>query len=136
MVQAGHGLTNDGWAAVDDFLFIPQSDSNGCHNQPPGSEPSPVSTSTPAQRCEDQGLLSCLEGGGCFSISQKCDFYPDCGDNSDELGCPLMYLFDDCLLETGSDNCGWLENPVDDLDWTVANDSETQSSAHPSYHLQ
>ena len=126
-------MTSDGWAAVDDFLFIPQSDSNGCQNQPPGSEPSPVSTTStsPAQSCEDQGLLSCLKGGGCFSIKQKCDFYPDCQDESDELGCPLMFLFDDCLLETGSKNCGWLENPVDDLDWTVANDSETLSSAHP-----
>ena len=133
VAQVGHGMTNDGWAAVDDFLFIPQSDSNACQNQPQGSEPSPVSTSTstPAMSCEDQGLLGCLAGGGCFSIKQKCDFFQDCEDKSDELGCPTMYLFDDCLLETGSKNCGWLEDPVDDLDWTVANDSETQSSAHP-----
>ena len=42
-----------------------------------------------------------------------------------------MFLFDDCQLETGSDTCGWTEDPRDDLDWVVAAQNATQGGDHP-----
>ena len=50
---------------------------------------------------------------------QKCDFFPDCLDNSDEKECPPIYEFDDCSVLTGEDNCGFVEDPKDSLDWII-----------------
>ena len=50
--------------------------------------------------------------------------------NSDEDGCPITYLFDDCELTTGLSNCGWEEDPKDALDWVVASKNETLPSGH------
>ena len=77
--------------------------------------------------------VQCGSGGAgeCYSEQQTCDFIADCWDQTDEAGCPLMFLFDDCQLETGSDTCGWTEDPRDDLDWVVAGQNDTQGGDHP-----
>ena len=41
-------------------------------------------------------LQPCANGNGCFSQRQRCDFYPDCLDSTDELGCPEDFFFDQC----------------------------------------
>ena len=79
----------------------------------------PDTTSTAGQ-CAHQ----CQDGSGCFSDSQRCDFVSDCpSDKSDELGCPPVFLFDDCLALTGAPDCGWKEDPRDSLDWKMVNKS-------------
>ena len=60
---------------------------------------------------------------GCFSPEQKCDFRADCADNTDEKTCPIVYLFDDCIQITGTQDCGWIEEPKDSLNWIMANNS-------------
>ena len=40
--------------------------------------------------------LPCANGNGCFTQRQRCDFYPDCLDSTDELGCPNDFFFDQC----------------------------------------
>ena len=39
---------------------------------------------------------ACANGVGCFEERQKCDFFPDCGDATDEKGCPTDFFFDQC----------------------------------------
>ena len=51
---------------------------------------------------------------------QVCDFWADCLDNTDEADCPAIFLFDFCDALTGQADCGWREEPKDELDWVVA----------------
>ena len=68
--------------------------------------------------------------GKCYEHNQKCDFHADCNDDSDEKGCPQMENFDNCEAHTGVDNCGWEEEPHDDLDWIIAKKEDTVAG-HP-----
>ena len=34
--------------------------------------------------------------------------------------CPTSYTFDNCAAEVGSDDCGFVEDPADNLDWVIA----------------
>ena len=120
-----HGY--QGYVAVDDFQFVFESDSLACPTRPE----QPKTTTTPETSCADSGLLSCASEGECYSKQQRCDFYDDCFDGTDEKGCPQLYTFSDCESETGLDNCGWEEIPQDDLDFVVANGNDTASSAYP-----
>ena len=82
----------------------------------PDTTPSPSTGGPCAHHCQ--------EGEGCFEDSQRCDFVPNCpADKSDELGCPPVYLFDDCIALTGAADCGWKEDPRDSLDWKMVNES-------------
>ena len=67
----------------------------------------------------------------CFQIkAQKCDFHMDCSDDTDEKECPPIYLFDDCLAETENENCGFVEDPIDELDWIIGS---SRNSGLPSH---
>ena len=47
---------------------------------------------------------------------KRCDFWKDCDDGSDEITCPIEYLFENCEESL----CYWNEEPTDELDWVVA----------------
>ncbi len=49
-----------------------------------------------------------------------CDFEPDCPDGSDERSCPREANFENCDETTGTEMCGFQEDPVDNLDWVLA----------------
>ena len=66
------------------------------------------------------GQTPCIDGLGCYAQTQRCDFYPDCGDSSDELGCPKDYYFDNCLELNNGPECQWEELSEDALDWVIA----------------
>ena len=127
LMVAEHGDSKDGFAAVDDFEFIYESDSVACKTKP-SPEPPVTTTTDPHEDCD--GKLTCSDGVGCYTQEQKCDFYPDCATNSDEDGCPITYLFDDCEATTGLSTCGWEEDPHDALDWVVATKNDTEASGH------
>ena len=110
MMVADRGELADGWVAVDDFEFL-----YGPEECP--TSPAPTPTPSPPTCKDDQ--LPCGDGQGCFTPRQRCDFAPDCKDNTDELGCPKEYYFDDCKQLTGSQNCGWEELAHDALDWNL-----------------
>ena len=127
LLVADHGKGSDGFAAVDDFEFIYESDSVACKTKP-SPEP-PVTTPDPSV-CPEEDWTPCSDGLGCFSPQQKCDLFPDCLTSEDEAGCPLVFLFDDCEAATGQENCGWEEDPQDALDWVVATKNDTLASGH------
>ena len=59
---ADHGDSKTGFAAVDDFEFIYESDSVACKTKP---SPEPPLTTTPDPDCA--GKLTCSDGLGCYS---------------------------------------------------------------------
>ena len=127
LVVADHGKGSDGFAAVDDFEFIYESDSVACTTKPSPEPP----TTTPASNPCPEDWQQCSDGLGCFSPQQECDMYPDCLTSEDEAGCPTDFLFDDCEAATGLENCGWEEDPHDSLDWVIATKNDTLASGHP-----
>jgi hypothetical protein len=48
---------------------------------------------------------------------------------SDERTCPRDVNFENCEEMTGTPNCNYVEDPVDNLDWIVATGKHTVSVA-------
>ena len=124
--QAGESLTievvqgqntESSYLAIDDMVL---SNIEDCQTEPPEAM---MPDTTPASSTEDNCALKCKDGDGCFEETQLCDFVSDCTDRSDEAECPPVYLFDDCQILTGTDDCGWKEDPRDSLDWKLVNES-------------
>lgn len=108
-----------GFVAIDDFTFRP---SDVCETLPPDH-----ATTTPRPDCGFQ----CADGTSCIPKEKVCDFEPDCLDFSDERTCPRETNFENCESETGTPMCGYQEDPIDNLDWILATESDTAGSSHP-----
>ena len=70
IIEARHGISYLGAAAVDDISFV------DC--EPPKKPP-------PGYDCQDIGKYQCLTSG-CVDLDKICDFSDDCLDMSDEIG--------------------------------------------------
>lgn len=54
-----------------------------------------LSVGLPSQlTCED-GQIACDDGSKCYAEADRCDFFPDCDDNSDEQNCESTTTCDD-----------------------------------------
>ncbi|XP_077861589.1 MAM and LDL-receptor class A domain-containing protein 1-like [Saccoglossus kowalevskii] len=88
-----HGY--DGYVAIDDVSFSSECIGGGLL---PG-ETSPM-VPNHSYCDEDNRMLSCQDGSGCFYTWRRCNFIQDCTDNSDESSCGTS-----CDFESGT--CGW-----------------------------
>ena len=43
--------------------------------------------------------LTCNSDGGCISMEERCDQFPNCGDFSDEANCKLVVLPDNYVKD-------------------------------------
>eukprot|EP00117_Sycon_ciliatum_P042503 scpid2178/ scgid30914/ MAM and LDL-receptor class A domain-containing protein C10orf112 len=65
----------------------------------------------------------------CVPLNAACDDANNCGDNSDEVGCPMYN--GDCDFETSM--CNWKNTGGDKLDWTHHSGSTPTLSTGPRY---
>ncbi|XP_057191697.1 MAM and LDL-receptor class A domain-containing protein 1 [Triplophysa rosa] len=100
--------------AIDDLSFL------GCEpyegklpsEEPSTTAPVPTMSVTPPHSCPP-GQFVCKATRECVSLSQVCDFTPDCSDSSDEEHCVKEY----CDFE-GDALCGWyLSHQVTPFRW-------------------
>ncbi|XP_078483553.1 MAM and LDL-receptor class A domain-containing protein 1 isoform X3 [Ciona intestinalis] len=100
-----HG-SNGASVALDDISFIncQQSSSNQC----------------------DFGQFACT-AGSCIPIENRCNFVDECGDNSDEQGCPSYQACD-----FNTDFCLWESDPSSTLTLTrgISYDSNSPTTDH------
>lgn len=103
LVEGTVGDDFRGDIAIDDLSFI------GCQpydGELPSKEPStfapiPTSSAAPPHSCPPDQFV-CSTTRECVSLSQVCNFKPDCSDSSDEEHCVKEY----CDFE-GDALCGW-----------------------------
>ncbi|XP_060136788.1 MAM and LDL-receptor class A domain-containing protein 1 isoform X6 [Zootoca vivipara] len=98
----GDGFTGD--IGIDDLSFMNCALYNG--NLPVDST-TPSGTSIPVtlpmNNCTEKEFI-CRGTGQCISITQKCDFRPDCSDRSDESSCASVA----CDFDSGN-FCEWYQ---------------------------
>nr|XP_006821080.1 PREDICTED: apical endosomal glycoprotein-like [Saccoglossus kowalevskii] len=116
--MTGSYFTGD--IAIDDVSFSSECISGG-------SIPGEVTTTdTPLPTCvEDERMLACQDGSGCFYTWQRCNFYPECTDESDEKNCGKS-----CNFESGL--CGWINSLSDQFDWTLEQGSTPSIKTGPT----
>ena len=65
-----------------------------------------------------QGLMIIISR--LFVFLQQCKIFHDLLIVFKFQICPRSYSFSDCMATTGTENCGFVESPQDDLDWVIA----------------
>lgn len=87
-------------------------------------DPLPPLDSTTKEPCSEQ-QVKCKDGT-CLGGEKRCNFIADCpNDSTDEEGCLPFFDFNDC---SDLDNCFWKEMVGDNLDWVIAETSNTGSN--------
>ncbi|RWS23801.1 MAM and LDL-receptor class A domain-containing protein 1-like protein, partial [Leptotrombidium deliense] len=110
-------LNNLGSVNIDDISF-----SRYCAFLPNEILPNPITekpqttiTTTEASTTDDDlcpyGTIRCATGAKCYNYEQMCNFFDDCGDNSDERGCGQK-----CDFES---NCDWFNSNFYEPVWRV-----------------
>ncbi len=105
---------NDGFASLDTFKYE-LLENIECETFPPFANPVVC----------PEGQFECASDHACLDMEKVCDFWKDCEDGSDEIVCPIEYLFENCA----QDLCYWTEDPTDQLDWVIASGKPTSKIA-------
>ncbi|KAK2531283.1 Malrd1 [Columba livia] len=98
----GDGFTGD--IGLDDLSFLGCTLYNG--NLPTIStttSATSVPVTLPVNNCTEKEFV-CRTSGHCIQMTQKCDFRPDCSDQSDESACVMEV----CDFED-TNHCGWYQ---------------------------
>ncbi|OPJ81745.1 MAM and LDL-receptor class A domain-containing protein 1 [Patagioenas fasciata monilis] len=98
----GDGFTGD--IGLDDLSFLGCTLYNG--NLPTISTTTSgtsVPATLPVNNCTEEEFV-CRTSGHCIQMTQKCDFRPDCTDQSDESACVMEV----CDFED-TNQCGWYQ---------------------------
>ncbi|XP_041367445.1 MAM and LDL-receptor class A domain-containing protein 2-like [Gigantopelta aegis] len=117
IIQASRGSGIYGDIAIDDVSLTPGCEKGGSL---PGQPTAPVTTPSPC----GAGLFMCANKK-CFSQNERCNFYDDCGDNTDETNCGTS-----CTFESGM--CGWQNSKNDVLDWSTRAGKTPSRNTGPS----
>ncbi|XP_077865626.1 MAM and LDL-receptor class A domain-containing protein 1-like, partial [Saccoglossus kowalevskii] len=114
------GNTYYGDIAIDDVSFSGECLAGG---HVTGED---MTTDSPPPTCmDDKRKLACKDGLGCYYSWERCNFYSDCADNSDESSCGTS-----CNFENGL--CGWKNSVSDRFDWSIGKGSTTTQYSGPT----
>ncbi|CAG5126619.1 unnamed protein product, partial [Candidula unifasciata] len=75
------------------------------------------------------GNFRCPSTDECKPSDVECDLAKDCLNGEDE-SLSLCQNYEQCTFEAGT--CGWLQDDLDDFDWTLISDSTAGNSYGPS----
>ncbi|XP_027656679.2 MAM and LDL-receptor class A domain-containing protein 1 [Falco cherrug] len=104
----GDGFTGD--IGLDDMSFLGCTLYNG--NLPTISTTTSgtsVPATLPTNNCTEEEFV-CRASGHCIQMIQRCDFSPDCSDNSDESAC----VMDFCNFED-KNQCEWYQPALEQM---------------------